>query len=264
VRLARGGPFGRERAKGSDMNYLPVVGRISGDGFRAGRNISEGYQRGWGLEFGNLREKVSADPDYVDAARYCEGRSVMHIDRRMNLFLLMKFFLPRVARGHIIEYGSYRGGSALFLAALARKFLPGAQVYALDTFSGMPASDTGVDAHHEGEFSETSLEELLQARSEYGLDNVHFAKGLFAETAPRVLREAERIALANIDCDIYESVQYAYDSCKDHMVPQGYIVFDDATSSSCLGATEAVERFVIQRDGLLSEQIFPHHVFRAP
>jgi Macrocin-O-methyltransferase (TylF) len=242
------------------MDYLPVVG----DRLRAGRNLSEGYQRGCGLEFGDLSEKISADPDYLDATEYCGARSVVRVDRLMNLFLLMKFFLPRIARGHIIEYGSYRGGSAFFLAALARKFLPGAQIYALDTFSGMPATDGGVDAHRQGDFSKTSFEELLRARSEHGLDNLHFVRGLFAETAPQVLRQAERIALAHIDCDIYESVRYAYDSCKDYFVSQGYIVFDDSTSSSCLGATEAVEKFVIQRDGLLSEQIFPHHVFRAP
>ena len=242
------------------MSYLRVVG----DRLRDGRNVSEGHQRGWGLEFGNLAERISADPDYADAAKYCEGRSVVRLDRRMNLFLLIKFFLPRVPRGHIIEYGSYRGGSALLLAALARKFVPGAQVYALDTFCGMPTADSGIDSHHEGDFSDTSFEELVRARSELGLDNLHLIKGLFAETAPRIIRAAERIALAHIDCDIYESVQYAYDSCKDHMVSQGYIVFDDSTSSSCLGATEAVERFVIRRDGLLSEQIFPHHVFRAP
>jgi hypothetical protein len=48
------------------------------------------------------------------------------------------------------------------------------------------------------------------------------------------------------------------------MVPGGYMVFDDATVSSCLGATEAVESLLIRRDGLSSEQIWPHFVFRAP
>jgi len=47
------------------------------------------------------------------------------------------------------------------------------------------------------------------------------------------------------------------------MVPGGYIVFDDATTSSCIGATAVVEDDVIRRDGLNSEQIFPHFVFRA-
>jgi len=48
------------------------------------------------------------------------------------------------------------------------------------------------------------------------------------------------------------------------MVPGGYIVLDDALFSSCLGATEVVEDLMIRRDGLNSEQIYPHYVFRAP
>jgi len=52
--------------------------------------------------------------------------------------LLVKFYLPRLPFGHIIEYGSYRGGSAFFMAAIAAKYLPRTQVYALDTFAGMP------------------------------------------------------------------------------------------------------------------------------
>jgi hypothetical protein len=47
------------------------------------------------------------------------------------------------------------------------------------------------------------------------------------------------------------------------MVAGGYYVFDDATVSSCLGATEMVEDLPIRRDGLSAEQIVPHFVFRA-
>ena len=43
-----------------------------------------------------------------------------------------------------------------------------------------------------------------------------------------------------------------------------HVIFDDATVSSCLGATEAVESLLIRRDGLNAEQIWPHFVFRAP
>jgi hypothetical protein len=47
------------------------------------------------------------------------------------------------------------------------------------------------------------------------------------------------------------------------MVKGGYVVFDDATVSSCMGATEIVEDLLIRRDGLNSEQIWPDFVFRA-
>jgi hypothetical protein len=180
----------------------------------------------------------------------------------MNLFLLITRFLPSLPFGHIIEYGSYRGGSAFFFGILARKYLPGVRVFALDTFEGMPETDGTVDAHRPGDFAGTSDKEVVSARDQLGLDNVEIVKGLFEHTAPRMLEQAKPIALAHIDCDIYEAVKYSYRISKPYMVPMGYYVFDDATSASCIGATEAVEEAVVQNDGLLSEQVFPHHVFR--
>ena len=243
-------------------NYLPIFAHLP-SGLRDGRSVHDGYQRGWGLEFSDLRQKIAADSDYVAAFQLAQNRSVVASDRLMNLFLLVKFYLPRLSFGHIIEYGSYRGGSAFFLAALAGKFLPGAMVYALDTFSGIAAADSGLDAHRAGDFSTTDFEELSRAKTELGLGNLEFVRGLFSDTAPGVLAEAKSVALAHIDCDTYEAVKYAYIVSKPKMVHAGYFVFDDSTSSSCIGATQAVEECVIRDDGRFSEQIFPHHVFRS-
>ena len=96
-----------------------------------------------------------------------------------------------------------------------------------------------------------------------GLDNLHFIKGLFENTADAVLANAAPISLAHIDCDIFSAVKYSYECVKEKMVPGGYFVFDDATVSSCIGATEVVEDLLIRRDGLNSEQIYPHYVFRV-
>jgi hypothetical protein len=231
-------------------------------GFRGRRSVHDGYVRGWGLEFGGLAEKIMSDDDYRYALRFAESRAFIAVPRLMNLFLLIKFYLPPLPFGHIIELGSYRCGTAFFMGALAERLLPGVQVYALDTFSGMPETDRSIDAHGAGDFGDADYEEILAARSQFNLANVHPVRGFFSDTAPRVLDEAGAIALAHVDCDIYESVRNSYELCKPRMVPNGYIVFDDSTTSSCIGATEAVEKFVIARDGFLSEQIYPHHVFR--
>ena len=245
------------------MDYLPVIEGVSTT-FRAGRCVYEGYQRGWGLEYGELVKSVSQDEDYCVALRYAMGRTIVSPLRLMNLFLLIKFFLPRLSFGHIIEFGAYRGGSAFFMGSLAQKFLPNTNVYALDTFGGMPPTDRTIDAHKRGDFSETELREILAARQEYGLGNVHFIAGLFSDTVPTIMPRIGKIALAHIDCDIYEAVKDAYLASKNYIIPHGYYVFDDAPSSSCIGANEAVEELVIRRDNLFSEQSFPHYVFRAP
>lgn len=243
-------------------NYLPELQGLA-QGIRKGRNIYEGYQRGWGLQFGGLYDKVLADPLYREALKLAKGRTILAELNRMNIFLILRFFLGRAQRGHIIEFGSYRGGNAIFMARVARELHPGVKVYALDSFAGMPATDKTVDAHNEGDFADVDLDELRAYVARIGLDNLEFAKGYFEDTAAGVLERAGSIALAHIDCDILPSVRYSYEAVKPHMADGGYLVFDDATVSSCIGATEVVEDLLIRRDGLHSEQIFPHFVFRS-
>jgi hypothetical protein len=97
-----------------------------------------------------------------------------------------------------------------------------------------------------------------------GVDNVDLVQGRFEDTAaPLMQRLGQSVALAHIDSDIYSAIATAYDAVRPHMVRGGYYVFDDATVTSCLGATEAVEELVVRRDGLHAEQIFPQFVFRA-
>lgn len=243
-------------------SYLKFFPQLP-DGLRKGRSVRDGYARGWGLQFDDLRDKVAKDPLYVAARKLCEGRTVVSEDNRMNLYLIIRFFLERIPPGNIIEFGSYRGGTAVFMAYLASRVRPGMQVYALDTFAGMPATDAAVDAHSQGDFNDTSFEELRAFAGRAGLSNLHLVKGLFEDTAPGVLAQSGPIALAHVDCDIKSAVAYSYEITKPAMVEGGYWVFDDATYSSCIGATEVVEELVIRRDGRNSEQIFPQYVFRA-
>ena len=245
-----------------ERRNLPDFGKIP-DTLRKNRNIREGYSRGWGIQFGDLRKKIERDPLYREATDLAYGRTIVTEDIRMNLFLILKFFLTNLSSGHIVEFGSYKGGNAIFLASVVRKLYPGMRVYALDTFTGMPEADDAIDAHFAGQFNDTDLQELIAFTRQSGLDNLEFCKGLFQDTAPVLLPKIRDVVLAYIDCDIYSAVAYSYEIVKPYMVPGGYILFDDATISSCLGATEAVEDLLIRRDGLNCEQIAPNFVFRA-
>lgn len=244
------------------MSYLPEGLGVT-EGFRKGRNVFEGYQRGWGLQFGGLREKVLSDSLYQEAFAVARDRTIMSEENRMNIYLLMRFFLEKIPFGHIVEYGSYRGGGAIFMAYVAKRLYPGMRVFALDTFEGMPQTDKSVDAHNAGDFSDTDIASLQARIDELKLDNMVLVKGLFEDTNESVMAQAGSISLAHIDCDIAPAVRCSYEGVRSYMVDGGYIVFDDATVSSCIGATEVVEDLLIRRDGLNSEQIWPHFVFRA-
>ena len=133
-------------------SYLPNINGVV-NAVRQGRNAYEGYQRGWGLQFGGIREKILNDTLYKEAFLVAQDRTIMSEDNRMNIFMLLRFFLDKIPSGDIIEYGSYLGGSAIFMAYVVSKLYPGMKVFALDSFVGMPPTDKNVDAHNFGDFS---------------------------------------------------------------------------------------------------------------
>jgi len=233
-------------------------------GVRKGRVPLDGYMRGCGMQFGNVIDLCKNDPDFVRAFAMAQGRTIVSPHNLANLFMLVAFYLPKLPNGHIVEFGSYKGGSAMFMAHLAQRFLPGVQVYAFDTFGGMPSTDAAIDVHKAGDFADASADTIRADAAALGLTNLHLVPGRFEDTAVATLKTIGHVSLAHIDCDIYCAVQCAYDAVKPHMVPGGYIALDDPLTASCLGAFEAMEELFIQRDGLHAEQSYPHMVFRYP
>jgi Macrocin-O-methyltransferase (TylF) len=256
------GEFTSSQEGGFTIDELPSVNVRNK--FYRGRNPYDGYQRGLGLAIPGIAEKLKMDMDYQEALQAASGRTIVSENNLANIFMLIKLFLPRLSFGHIVEFGSFRGGSAIFMALLAEKFLPNAQILAFDTFSGMPSTDKAVDFHNVGDFQGVDLPELRQYVEEIGLRNLHFVQGNFEDTASHAVKEIQRVALCHLDCDIRSAIQSAYDTTRQYMVPGGYWVFDDPLQPTCLGATEAVEDLLIRRDSLNAEQIWPHPVFRQP
>lgn len=227
-------------------------------GVRLGREPLEGYRRGWGLEYGGLDKLIEAEPLWRSCCADARIPSLITMAKRQNLYLLLTRYLTCLPHRDVIEFGAYQGGNAIFMALVMRAVDPGAKVYALDTFEGMPDTDKSRDAHTLGDFAEADLGRLSAERDRLGLDNLILVKGRFEDTFPGL---HACYGLAHIDCDIYSGVKYAQDAVWPKMAPGGYVVYDDASMPSCLGATEAVEELI--QTGRHTEQVWPHFVFRA-
>jgi predicted O-methyltransferase YrrM len=238
---------------------LPDIGVPSG--IREGRSPREGYQRGWGLQFGGMRETVEAEALYRHAYTSIGLPTWVAPEKRANIYLIATRFLPGLASQDIIEFGTYKGGNALFMALVMRELAPKATIYALDTFAGMPTTDKALDAHNAGDFGDSSLDDLNRRIDELTLTNLVPVKWLFQDTFT-TLPSDTTFGLAHIDADIYSAVKYAQDVVWPRMTPGGYIVYDDADVSSCIGATQAVEELIMDKR-VHCEQIWPHFVYRA-
>jgi len=232
------------------------------DAITAGRSLHDGYQRGCGLMHTDMPVCIEADPLYRAAVEASGGWSIMAGPKRMNLFLLLTRFLGRLDSQDVVEFGSYRGGNALFMAWILRELYPQAKVYALDTYAGMPVTDADRDVHHAGDFADASRGAFEARRDQLGLDNLVIVQGLFEDSFPGLAAQGARFGLAHIDCDIYSAVKYAQGAVWPQMSRGGYLVYDDADTPSCIGATEAVEDLIIQRR-IHAEQVWPHWIYRA-
>ncbi len=227
------------------------------DGIQHGRNAGESYQR-----FGALmRPEYWNDPLYQAAVAASGGRSIVEPVRMKNLYLLIRYFLGALPVQNVIEFGTYNGGSALFMAFLLKELHPGATIHALDTFAGMPETSAAVDLHRQGDFQKVDLDGLKKRAREFRLDNLIIVQGLIQDTFPQLPKETQ-FGLAHIDVDIYSAVKYCQDTVWERMTPGGYVAYDDANAGSCLGATQAMEEMIMER-WVYSEQAWPHYVFRA-
>jgi hypothetical protein len=227
------------------LHHGASISVMSGDPLN-GRNLKDGYTRGCGLQFGNIVDLCAADPLFAHAYGLTHGRTAVTDYNLRNLFLLIKFYLPRLPPGDIAEFGSFRGGSAIFMAVVAQELFPGTKVYGFDSFAGMPQTDARRDAHKAGDFGEVSVDEIRLFAEKSGVRNLELVKGMFDESIPRALPSIGALRQSHIDCDLYDGVVASYDGCRIKMVPGGYIVFDDPLVSSCLGAFEAIENLVIR------------------
>jgi hypothetical protein len=117
--------------------------------------------------------------------------------------------------GDILEFGVFKG-------AVTRYIVPRAgdrQYHAFDSFRGVPKAMSLTVAQHSFNL-DGSVPDLPQG--------VIVHDGWFSDTLPVYRRKyMAPVALAYIDCDLYESVETVLAKIQDRLVPGSILIFDD-------------------------------------
>lgn len=137
--------------------------------------------------------------------------------------------------GDVVECGVFKGHGVLFWARLVQIFNPMSQrrVIGFDTFEGVPETVRGEsDRLHGAAFTNYAdvPERVAEQARALGFDKrLELVKGdattSIAEYA--AARPGFRVALLNIDFDVYEPCKAALEALIDRMVPGGIIMFDE-------------------------------------
>lgn len=183
--------------------------------------------------------------------------------------------------GVIIDLGVYRGASTFTWAKLIEIFCPTdirKVVYAFDTFTGFPSldkEDGGENIHQDrregGYFGGQTIERDLhlaqeamnQDRHLRHINRIEFIKGDVRQTIPDFIANKGnglRIALLNLDLDLYEPTKVALEHFAPLMVRKGIIIVDEYAVDTFGGESQAVDEYFIKTLGKKPiVQKFPWH-----
>ncbi|QOZ50633.1 TylF/MycF/NovP-related O-methyltransferase [Bradyrhizobium sp. CCBAU 53338] len=138
--------------------------------------------------------------------------------------------------GDYHEYGCHRARTfRMALTEARRKNLHDMAFWAFDSFAGLPApeTETSVGKWTQGALA-TSEQEFLRLIGEHGIytDKVHTVKGLYGVSLTPALKRqfassGRKIALANIDCDLYESAVPVFDFIEPLLQAGSVLYIDD-------------------------------------
>jgi O-methyltransferase len=150
--------------------------------------------------------------------------------------------------GDFIETGIWRGGSVILMRAILKAHgVTDRTVFAADSFEGLPKpnavsypADRG-DRHWTCNELAVSLEQVRANLDRYGLldDQVQFLKGWFKDTLPQA--PIERLAVARLDGDMYESTMTAIEALYPKLQPGGFLIVDDY--GAVQGCKQAIEDY---------------------
>lgn len=120
--------------------------------------------------------------------------------------------------GSFAQVGVFKGGSARLIAEAKKGNRE--PFYLFDTFEGMPKVNSEIDLHKEGDFKNTSLDNVKKLFSD--VNNVVFCPGFFPETSTPA--QNDKFAFVYIDVDIYQSVKDSLEFFYPKMLQGGVMV----------------------------------------
>ncbi len=166
--------------------------------------------------------------------------------------------------GVIVDLGVFRGSSTFTWAKLCEIFCPTdikKVVYGFDTFGGFPelsledgTENIEQDLTKGGYFGGKTIEkDLLAAQQAMNYDRhlrhrdrIEFIKGDVLDTIPKFIAQKEnglRIALLNLDLDLYEPTKIALEYFVPKMVRGGIIILDEYAVDTFGGESKAVDEY---------------------
>lgn len=171
---------------------------------------------------------------------YEKNRSMMNLEKSLNLYYLFSQTILLGVPGEVIELGCYRGLSAILLQKTLDNFSNKKQLHIYDSFEGLPEKTKDdvvvtsanmrkcdyLDNHRIGKgWFHSTREELIENFRDFQVKIPIIHEGWFALTLKENL--PSEISFAHIDGDLYQSTIVALEEVYPRMSIGAIAVIDD-------------------------------------
>lgn len=175
---------------------------------------------------GHLRFR---DPlyDHLDRPALLRSYAGGYPNTRIHMFQHLQAAAARGLTGAIVEFGTFKGGTAAWLARTAAELGLRGPVVTFDSWEGIPARRSVFDMY---EHPRCLFTDLTGVRRQLEPLGVELVVGDICETAASRLADTP-VLFAFIDTDNYTPAAAALEVISDNVVPGGAIVFDHFTTT---------------------------------
>lgn len=178
-----------------------------------------------------------------------------------ELSFYLKEILDNNIDGDIVECGTWRGGLSALMLKLLIESHSNKHIYIYDTFEGMP-EPTALDVNYKGtkaldvfnekkdsnEFSDWCkastdiVEQTLSSATSFYRDYTKFIKGKVESTLLETKNLPNKVCLARLDTDWYNSTKVELETFYDKIPSGGIIILDDYNTWQ--GQKKATDEFL--------------------
>ena len=150
--------------------------------------------------------------------------------------------------GNIIEFGTYKGQTTVFIAKALEKIHSQKKIFTCDTFEGIPYEDKfSTNVKTKGSFSDTSYESVQKTFDNFKVSKkIQIIKGKFEDVVENNLKN-EKFSYVFLDCDVYDASVFSLNFGFPRLTKNGIISFDDYERDNRLearwGMTKAVDDY---------------------
>lgn len=197
--------------------------------------------------YGRWRKLLShLVPDSVASAAGLESMREMYpgkFDRQIFVIQAFENLIKRGVEGAIVEFGTFRGHTAIQIVEARDRLNDAGPVYLFDSFAGFPPSEDPSDTFWKPGDLKSDYDEVSRRFSR--CKDVKLIKGFFSDTLPGFPDIA--VKFAHVDADMYTSTRDVNQWLLDRVVPGGIVIYDDYGFANCEGAKRAVDEAMAAR-----------------